>query len=58
MTDKVIPIGANRNDLQALVNAIKAVMHAYDGRISMAEAIGAMEIAKLEIYMEARDSNG
>lgn len=47
---KVTPLGAKRSDLQALVNHIKAVVHGYDGRISVTEAIGALEIAKLEIF--------
>ena len=34
----------------ALVKHIKAVVHGYDGRISVTEAIGALEIAKLEIF--------
>jgi hypothetical protein len=50
VTPKVTPLGQKRNDLQALVNHIKAVVHGYDGRISVTEAIGALEIAKLEIY--------
>lgn len=51
---KVAPLGQKRNDLQKLVNHIKQVVHEYDGRISVTEAIGALEIAKIEIYMEAR----
>lgn len=47
---KVTPLGQKRSDLQALVDGIKAVVHGYDGRISVTEAIGALEIAKLEIY--------
>ena len=47
---KVTPLGQKRSDLQALVNHIKAVVHGYDGRISVTEAIGALEIAKLEIF--------
>lgn len=47
---KVKPMGQKRNDLQSLVDAIKVAVHGYDGRISITEAIGALEIAKLEIY--------
>jgi len=49
---KVKPLGQKRNDLQALVDGIKAVVHGYDGRISVTEAIGALELAKLEIFKD------
>ena len=47
---KVKPLKQERHDLGALVKHIKAVVHGYDGRISVTEAIGALEIAKLEIF--------
>lgn len=47
---KVKPLGQKRNDLQSLVDGIKAVVHEFDGRISVTEAIGALEIAKMEIF--------
>ncbi len=46
----VQPLGQKRHDLQKLVNDIKAVVHERDGAISVTEAIGALEIAKLEIF--------
>lgn len=46
----VTPLGQQRHDLQKLVNDIKAVVHERDGAISVTEAIGALEIAKLEIF--------
>jgi hypothetical protein len=46
----VVPMGQKREDLAALVRAIKQTVHEYDGRISVTEAIGALELAKLEIY--------
>jgi len=46
----VAPLRQTRNDLQELVRAIKQTVHEYDGRISVTEAIGALEIAKIEIY--------
>lgn len=50
-----IPLGQKRHDLQALVNDIKTVLHQRDGRISVTEAIGALEIAKMEIFKEQID---
>lgn len=49
-TSTVKPLGQKRHDLQKLVNDIKAVVHERDGAISVTEAIGALEIAKLEIF--------
>ena len=49
---QAIPLGQKRHDLQALVNEIKAVLHQRDGAISVTEAIGALEIAKMEIFKE------
>lgn len=49
-TAKVTPLRQSREDLLALVRAIKQAVHEYDGRISVTEAIGALEIAKIEIY--------
>lgn len=51
---KVTPLKQERHDLGALVKHIKAVVHGYDGRISVTEAIGALEIAKLEIFEEQK----
>mgnify|MGYP003511890762 CR=1 FL=1 len=47
---KVQPLRQKRHDLQALVDDIKGVVHKRDGTISVTEAIGALEIAKLEIF--------
>lgn len=51
---KVIPLAQKRNDLQSLVNDIKKVVYERSGRISMTEAIGALEIAKMEVYEAAK----
>ena len=54
--DKVVsivqPLGAPRHDLQRLVQEIKDVVYAYTGAISVTEAIGALELAKMEIHQE------
>lgn len=50
--ERVIPLGQKRHDLQLLVDDIKAVVHKRDGAISVTEAIGALEIAKLEIFKD------
>ncbi len=44
-----IPLRQPRHDLQRLVDAIKATVYELDGEVSITEAIGALEIAKLEI---------
>lgn len=41
-----------RPDLQRLVNDLKRVVYDRAGHISVTEAIGAMELAKLEILKE------
>lgn len=48
--ENIKPLGQKRHDLQMLVRDIKAVVHERDGAISVTEAIGALEIAKMEIY--------
>ena len=48
----VTKLGAPRHDLQRLVNEIKDVVYAYTGSISVTEAIGALELAKMEIHQE------
>ena len=47
---EVFPLSQKRHDLQKLVEHIKIVVYQYTGRISVTEAIGALEIAKIEIY--------
>lgn len=49
---QVQPLGQARHDLQRLVDEIKQTVYAYTGNISVTEAIGALELAKLEIYKE------
>lgn len=48
----IVPLGNKRHDLQALVDDIKAAVFARTGAISVTEAIGALEIAKMEIFKE------
>lgn len=48
----VTPLGAPRHDLQRLVQELKDVVYAYSGAISVTEAIGALELAKMEIHSE------
>lgn len=52
MTGDVIPLGAPRADLQELVDQIKAVVYERTKLISLTEAIGALELAKLEIWRD------
>lgn len=48
----VVQLMAKRNDLGSLVAGIKALVYEHKGRISVTEAIGAIELAKLEILRE------
>lgn len=48
----IVPLGQKRHDLQALVDCIKSAVFARTGAISVTEAIGALEIAKMEIFQE------
>jgi hypothetical protein len=48
----VIQFPTRRADIQALVDQIKALVYAQSGRISVAEAIGVLEVIKVEILAE------
>lgn len=48
----VQPLGQPRHDLQRLVDELKQTIYAYSGSISVTEAIGALELAKMEIHSE------
>jgi len=50
----VFPLSQKRHDLQKLVEHIMIIVHQYNGRISVTEAIGALELAKLELYEEQK----
>ncbi len=44
-----IPLRAPRADLTALADAIKRLLHDQGSHLSLAEAIGVLEVAKYEI---------
>lgn len=50
--ENVVPLGGVRHDLANLVADIKQVVYERKGRVSVTEAIGALEIAKQEILKE------
>lgn len=52
MAGDVIPLGASRADLQELVEQIKAVIYERAGRMTTIEAIGVLEVVKLEIWRD------
>lgn len=54
MNDNVIPLRARRNDLQEAVDTIKDIIYGYAGTMSLAEAIGIIEMAKLEILEDQK----
>lgn len=50
--ENVFPLGGVRHDLADLVADIKQVVYERKWRVSVTEAIGALEIAKQEILKE------
>lgn len=52
---KIAMLGAKRNDLAALVDAIKDAVYSKPGQpVNFTEALGALELVKLELYEEMR----
>lgn len=49
---KVVPMRPQRPPLEALPCAIMAEIGKYHGQISLAEAVGVLEIVKLELIKE------
>ena len=49
---EVIPGAFRRQHLQELCDQLKEVIHAYDGRTSLAEVLGVLEIVKHELIAE------
>lgn len=50
---KVVTLPAKRHDLQDLVEKIKEAIYAHEGRqFTLLEGIGALEVAKLELFQE------
>jgi len=48
-------LGAKRNDLAVLVEAIKDAVYSKPGQpVNFTEALGALELVKLELYEEMR----
>ena len=50
----VIQFPTRRADIQALVEQIKALVYTESGRMSVAEAIGVLEVVKQEILAEQK----
>ena len=48
----VVALGSARHDLQRLVDAIKAAVYENAAGLSVTEAVGALELAKLELLKE------
>lgn len=55
MNDNVVPLRARRNDLQEAVDTIKDIIYGYSGTMSLAEAVGILEMVKLELLEEQKD---
>ena len=49
----VLRLPVERHDLQALVDEIKDLLHSKSG-LNFTEALGALELVKLELYLEAQ----
>jgi hypothetical protein len=52
MSENVALLGAKRNDLESLVLALKQEIYKYNGHMTITEALGALEITKIELYNE------
>lgn len=53
MTDNVIPLRLDRSaDVAALAAEIKAIVYAYSGRVTLADAIGALQVVAHEVLRE------
>lgn len=55
MSDEVtiVPLGQERHDLARAVAAVKQALYEHgEGRISVAEAVGVLEMAKYEVLQE------
>ena len=50
--DNVIPGAFKRNHLQNLSDEMLALIHSYDGRTTLAEVLGVMEIVKSQLIEE------
>lgn len=55
MSDNIISLRARRNDLQEAVDTIRDIIYSYDATVSIAEAIGILEIVKLSIIEDQKD---
>ena len=56
---QVLALGAKRHDLQVLVDEIKAVVLSKPGRpVNFTEALGALEIVKLELFWTMQQEEG
>lgn len=52
IADNVIHLNARRTDLHDAITSIKEIIYSKAGTMSLAEAIGLLEIAKMEILLE------
>lgn len=54
-TAKIAMLGAKRHDLAALVEAIKDALYSKPGQpVNFTEALGALELVKLDLYDEMK----
>lgn len=54
---QTLALGAKRHDLAALVDAIKDAVYSKPGHpVNFTEAIGALELVKLELYDEMKNN--
>jgi hypothetical protein len=54
----VVNGGFPQKRIEDMADAIKAAIAPYRDRVTVAEAIGALELAKLDLYQEQKDTHG
>lgn len=55
---EMIALGAKRHDLQELVTAVKDALYSRPGRpVNFTEALGVLELVKLELFWEMQHGN-
>lgn len=58
MSFEVIEGKFPNRELQSMVSAIEAAIAPYRDRVTVAEAIGSLELVKLDLYLEQKKTHG
>lgn len=49
---KVVPLGAPNHAINLMLEEVLEVVRSYEGRVTLAEVVGTLEIAKLQVIQE------